>query len=249
MAPRKPKDSLIAEIPKPRLTDEELMELFYGRNHKATTKSEIEPTAPSLVMVNAEPERGNNNLRVIKPSLNIPSFEEPFLKEPSIREPIIDQSAIKRPSDSRIDGISPHESPALKDEQETADIPRCPVRTKDDLSSSTVETSLAEHLRSLEGAAVNAKENQKAGIVREDLHPGSPEEGSPREGLNRVVSRPGESLKKAFDVLPMLAPLEQLVYLWFLNLSWELGRDSCRMTMSTLQRATGISEKYLMCNS
>ncbi len=46
----------------------------------------------------------------------------------------------------------------------------------------------------------------------------------------------------------MLAPLEQLMYLWFLNMSHEVGRESCRATMGLLQRATGISEKLVRDN-
>src|SRR5262249_41654991 len=79
---------------------------------------------------------------------------------------------------------------------------------------------------------------------------GSLEEGYPSGGLVAPIASSSscEVLKRAFDVLPMLSPLEQLMYLWFLNMSHEVGRDSCRATMTLLQRATGISEKLVREN-
>jgi hypothetical protein len=55
----------------------------------------------------------------------------------------------------------------------------------------------------------------------------------------------GEVLQQAFDLLPSLKPFEQLFYIWFLKLSYGIGRNYCRVRMGLLQRATGLSEKVV----
>ncbi|HEV8716530.1 MAG TPA: hypothetical protein VGX03_27390, partial [Candidatus Binatia bacterium] len=66
------------------------------------------------------------------------------------------------------------------------------------------------------------------------------------EPYNIFITRPvSDTFRTAFEILPTLAPLEQLLYLWFLNLTHAIGRESCRATMALLQRATGVSEKLV----
>src|SRR5262249_31791462 len=71
----------------------------------------------------------------------------------------------------------------------------------------------------------------------------------PSSAVIPATTTPGhaapDTFREAFEVLPTLGPLEQLLYLWFLNLSHTVGQPSCRATMALLQRATGVSEKLV----
>ena len=272
MAQRKPKESLIVEIPKPRLTDEELMEMFYGGERKNAPKVEKEETkSDSFQEISAllPEESTRKKEEEDKPSLQKPLIEEPFNNKPFLQEPY-SQEPIKEEflGTERLSAHSESPSSGFFPKPVEAEIitrphdPRPHSETDEDVS---VRSSQGGNLMPLDSRKADPNLNNSAVKAEVKTHIGSPEEGLPKKGsfqegsfdkgftkegstsLINAIS-PGETLKKAFDVLPMLSPLEQLMYLWFLNMSHEVGRESCRATMSLLQRATGISEKLVRDN-
>src|SRR5262245_62073890 len=100
MAQRKPKQSLIVEIPRPRLTDEELMEMFYRGERRNTAGVETDESlldshendAVPLPKVSKGIESPNNKPIILEPLIEKPSKAKPFISEPYSREPIKEQS-------------------------------------------------------------------------------------------------------------------------------------------------------------
>jgi len=262
MAQRKPKQSLIAEIPKPRLTDEELMEMFYRGERKNSTSVEADEFLIDSLRHDTVPTPGvakeiesQKNKPEIQEPLNIkPSCGKPFLQESYFKEPIQENpgSTTTLSTSATISSVDPntghtassiisgqHYSPAdsvTEDPASTQSSQEVKILPIDNLSVETDNDNVDEELIAKKSIGSLEKGFLRKGISKESLL------------VSNVRTSSGEALKKAFDILPMMSALEQLIYLWFLNMSHEVGRESCRATMSLLQRATGISEKLVREN-
>src|SRR3954453_22171273 len=98
MAQRKPKEPLLAEVPRPRLSDEELMELFYSGQRKATERQKEHDDTFSAEA--APPELSSRNITE-KVEGDKPSPEKGTLKEGYPQVPLRNdarQDKIPRPS-------------------------------------------------------------------------------------------------------------------------------------------------------
>lgn len=254
MAQRKSKESLIVEIPKPRLTDEELMDMFYGGERRSTKRigKEESPTdspeksfGPLLDSIPTVTEKNKPSL--VEPFYKEPSFEEPYHKEP-IKEEVQNHTALS----------SNPSSPAVELQTQPRSVTIFAKLSESSSSYESKDSTTPQPPHELQRSRPNRQvvdtgadsKSRSTEIAERKIVKDSPGEGLPGEGFLKlgVDTSPGEFLKKAFDVLPMLSPLEQLLYLWFLNMSREVGRESCRATMSHLQRASGISEKLVREN-
>src|SRR5215813_11173466 len=91
MAQRKAKESLIAEIPKPRLTDEELMDMFYG-GERSNAKRLVQEEALRDAFANVSDLMPITSIGMkgveSEPSPKEPSSNKPSIIEPSYEEPL-----------------------------------------------------------------------------------------------------------------------------------------------------------------
>jgi hypothetical protein len=237
MAQRKPKEPLLAEVPRPRLSDEELMELFYSGQRKATDQqkeqdnsSRTEAIAPELSDRNIL-EQGEEN----KLSLEKGTLREGYLQEPSQSDKPQAQF-LRSAGDEQFGDKTQHllltKLDQLSDKGNTPSVEQSEQKSSVSVKGYPEKPSLQE--------SSPEKPIYKESFKREALLPSD---------RYRTATAPKETVpdifRAAFEILPTLGPLEQLFYLWFLNLSHTVGQTSCRVTMALLQRATGVSEKLV----
>src|SRR5262249_44893403 len=88
MAQRKAKEPLLAEVPRPRLSDEELMELFYSGQRKETERQNDEGDGSGTGTVAVDSVRDS-----ISPKLDRgePSLVEGYSQEPSNKGPLTNE--------------------------------------------------------------------------------------------------------------------------------------------------------------
>jgi hypothetical protein len=232
MAQRKPKEPLLAEIPRPRLSDEELMELFYSGQRKTTgQQNEQDDTLRTEAVA---PELSGRNI-VEKVDVDKPPLEKGSPREPS-RSDERSAQILSSEGDEQFGGKS-----------QQFQLPK-PDQIGDKGGLASVERDEQKPFTLFKGSPQKPflqeptleKPIHKEPLRREALSPSVPYRTAvvPQETVPDVF-------RAAFEVLPTLGPLEQLFYLWFLNLSHTVGQPSCRVTMALLQRATGVSEKLV----
>jgi len=231
MTQRKAKEPLLTEVPKPRLSDDELMELFYSKRQGKSPFLATESVGLSNVSAPLEAtfQTTTNKPSLQEPTLRKPSLQEPAVQEPTLREPTIQKGTIQEPSLQEPFRKSEHSPKILLKHTEIEEI----IPGGNTSPSAISNEPVPQELRSQEPAKKEAL--QKRLPNTETFTPA-------RAGLSPEVFR------AAFEILPTLGPLEQLFYLWFLHLSRAFGQESCRVTMALLQRATGVSEKLVREN-
>jgi hypothetical protein len=230
MAQRKAKEPLLAEVPRPRLSDEELMELFYSGQRKEKERQKDEDDIPGTV---AASEESSGEQISHKPYTQEPFLTEGYAREHSYREPLINTP------------IQPRSLHSVESEQPSDKSPHSAEIVPD---STKGQRNVQTFFNPFEGPP--EKPFPKKPSFKEPTQKEPSKEESSPSSVSAHVSAIGkqvvpDTFRGAFEVLPTLGPLEQLFYLWFLNLSHAVGQPSCRATMALLQRATGVSEKLV----
>ena len=243
MAQRKAKEPLLAEIPRPRLSDEELMELFYSGKRKEAPqqKAEDDLSRSAEAALGLIPEetpsqtarKGNAQARqagdLNKGSSKEPSLEEPFSEMPSEEQDV--------------------EEPRNEIEEAAEDEPskiRGKVSEGTDAPITDFQAQVVHNKGSYKEPYYEKPSLEEPSLQKPSSQTHSYEVPFASQPDNSFTTRPvADTFRTAFEILPTLAPLDQLLYLWFLNLSHAVGRESCRATMALLQRATGVSEKLV----
>src|SRR5262245_49148298 len=236
MAQRKAKEQLLAEIPKPRLSDEELMELFYSKKEKNpqdvknpstardTEVAVISGSGGSLEEAKKESEplvrdeQDSVKWPSTTSSYNKPTHMEGSLEKPTYTEPL----NFSRDGSGRID-FRREESSEHKEALTT-------IGTTALEKLEVSQTSKLLGLNKNEGGLHKAGQKEQLGEKPYDREPFSQEplqtlQSRPETGTAFSIERAlNETFRLAFEILPTLGPLEQLLYLWFLNLSHAVGR-------------------------
>jgi hypothetical protein len=263
MAQRKAKEPLLAEIPKPRLSDEELMEMFYSGKDKTTLQAE-EVTKTAIKLKSSETTKARDILpgTAVEEALTtledeIPDkgdLAEPSQKEPSVEEGYQKEPSLQEPSQEKPFMLTLNEQgEATFRHRETGE--KTEKVKKIDLIPPKEKGTYGKSLQ-LESPQIKGYPEKP---FNKEPSPGEPFQKEPflqvpfsqiqptlpAEASFTKETRIEDTFHSAFEILPTLSPLEQLLYLWFLNLSHAVGRESCRVTMALLQRATGVSEKLV----